>query len=193
MKIIELIINETEGLMGVEAMSVVQHPAIESNFITLKKDLRLMKDYKTELKVDEEKRLLMGPALIPNKLIYRNDDNGEYYIYFTAETVRKASQLFFQASKQNNATREHEKVIEGMTVVESWVKEDMDRDKSAIYELKDPVETWMISMKCDNDEVWNDAKEGKLKGFSIEAYFADKYQAPSEQGLIEQIKKILEE
>jgi len=192
MKIIELIINETEDLMGVEAMSVVEHPAIESNFITLNK--QKLQKYDVKLAVDEERRLLMGPALIPNKLIYRNDEmNGEYYIYFSTDTVKKASQLFLQAGNQGKATQEHERDIEGLTVVESWLKEDMVHDKSAIHGLEDPLGTWMICQKVDNDEVWEDAKSGKVKGFSIEAYFADRYEQPNEQGLLEQIKKILDD
>ena len=193
MKIIELIINELEDIMGVEAMSVVEHPAIESNFLALSKVA------KVELKtIDAEKRLLLGAALIPNKPIYRNDDiNGEYYIYFSKKTVSQASQLFLKQGNQKNATIEHERVIDGMTVVESWLKEDETHDKSVKYGIDAPIGTWFISMKVDNDEVWEQVKLGKIKGFSIEAYFADKYQTPKDQGLmeemsiIEQIKKIL--
>jgi len=195
MKIIELIINELEDIMGVEAMSVVEHPAIESNFLALSKEV------KVELKtIDAEKRLLMGAALIPNKPIYRNDDiNGEYYIYFSKKTVSQASQLFLKQGNQKNATIEHERAIDGMTVVESWLKEDDTHDKSVKYGLEAPVGTWFISMKVDNDEVWEQVKLGKVKGFSIEAYFADKFQTPKDQGLkdelsiIEEIKKILED
>lgn len=193
MKIIELIVDETDLQMGVQALSVVEYPAIESNFIALSKDEKLLKDYKIELKaVNEEKRILMGPALIPNKLIYRADESGEYYIYFSKDTVKKASQLFLKAGNQNNATEEHEKVVQGMTVVESWIKEDMNHDKSAKYGLQDPVGTWMVSMKADNEEVWQKAKEGKIKGFSVEAYFADKYQSPQEKGVEDDLSNMLD-
>ena len=188
MKIIELIINELDDLMGVEAMSVVEHPAIESNWIALNKE------FKVELKVDEEKKLLLGAALIPNKPIYRNDQaNGEYYIYFSRDTVRKASQMFLKAGNQSKATIEHDRQIEGMTVVESWLKEDEVHDKSLKYQIEAPIGTWFIAMKVENEEIWEQVKLGKIKGFSIEAYFADKYETPKEQGLIEQIKKILED
>jgi hypothetical protein len=203
MKIVELILDES-GELGVEALSAVEYPAIESNFITLSADQKLLKDYKVELKaVNEEKRILMGPALIPNKLIYRNDEQGEYYIYFSKETVKKASQLFLKAGNQNNATVEHERIVEGMHVVESWIKEDAEKDKSAIYGLTDPVGTWMVSMKAENDEVWELAKQGKVKGFSVEAFFADKYQTkepilnkqPDEdlQAMLDFIKEILQD
>ena len=90
MRIVELIIDEKDDTSGIEAVSVVENPAIESDFIALKK-------HEIELKeVDAEKRILMGAALIPNKQIYRkNDKNEEYYIYFSEATVRKASELFF--------------------------------------------------------------------------------------------------
>jgi hypothetical protein len=119
----------------------------------------------------------MGAALVPNKQIYRrNDKNEEYHIYFSKDTVRKASELFLMRANQNNATYEHDKKLSGMSVVESWIIEDEKKDKSAKYGFNLPVGTWMISMKVNNDEVWKDVKEGKVKGFSIEGYFADKYE-----------------
>ena len=169
MRIVELIIDDKDETSGIDAVSVVSSPAIEENFIALNK-------HEVELKkIDEEKRLLMGAALIPNKQIYRvNDKKEEYYIFFSEQTVRKASELFLKRSNQNNATYEHKNKLSGMSVVESWIIEDTKQDKSAKYGFELPVGTWMISMKVDNDEVWNDVKEGKVKGFSIEGYFADK-------------------
>jgi Na+-transporting NADH:ubiquinone oxidoreductase subunit NqrC len=190
MKIIELIIDEKDEMSGIEAVSVVHSPAIEENFVALKK-------HELELKtVDKEKRILMGAALIPNKHIYRvNEQNEEYYIYFSSDTVRKASELFLMRSNQNNATLEHESKLQGMSVVESWIIEDEKKDKSNLYGFSLPKGTWMISMKVNNDKIWNDVKEGKVKGFSIEGYFADKLemslQEIEEAELIEQIKKII--
>lgn len=189
MKIIELIIDEKDSMSGIDAVSVVESPAIEENFIHLSK-------HEIELKeVDQEKRILMGAALVPNKQIYRrNAKNEEYYIYFSEETVRKASELFLMNSNQNNATYEHDKKLEGMSVVESWIIEDEKQDKSAKYGFSLPKGTWMISMKVNNDEVWKDVKAGKVKGFSIEGYFADKLemsQMSEEDLLIEKIKEII--
>jgi len=170
MRIVELIIDEKDDESGISAVSVVESPAIESDFLALKK-------HEIELKeVDAEKRILMGAALIPNKQIYRkNDKNEEYYIYFSEETVRKASELFFMNSNQNNATLEHKDKIEGMSVVESWIVEG-SHDKSMNYGFNFPKGTWVISMKVNNDEIWNKVKLGEVKGFSIEGYFADKYE-----------------
>ena len=191
MRIVELIIDDKDETSGIDAVSVVSSPAIEENFIALNK-------HEVELKkIDEEKRLLMGAALVPNKQIYRVNDKTkeEYYIYFSEQTVRKASELFLKRSNQNNATYEHKDKLSGMSVVESWIIEDTKQDKSAKYGFELPVGTWMISMKVDNDEVWNDVKEGKVKGFSIEGYFADKYEMKAELSndelLIEAIKEII--
>ena len=190
-KVIELVLEETEGLNGINAISIVEHPAIEENFITL------AKEYEVEFKAqDEEKRILMGAALIPNKKIYRvNAKKEEYYIYFSEDTVRQAMELFFKNGNQSNATYEHKDAVKGMTVVESWLIEDPKSDKSQLYGFNLPKGTWMISMKVDNDEVWQDVKAGKVKGFSIEGYFADKLEMSLEQNkrneIIEQLKNLL--
>jgi len=190
MKIIELVIDENDEMSGIDAVSVVKSPAIEENFIALQK-------HELELKkIDEEKRVLMGAALVPNKQIYRvNEKKEEYYIYFSEQTVRKASELFLMRSNQNNATYEHKDKLEGLSVVESWIIEDEKQDKSRKYGFSLPVGTWMISMKVNNDEVWNDVKEGKVKGFSIEGYFADKYEMSlkqtEEETLLNAIRKII--
>lgn len=189
-KIIELIIDEKDKMSGIDAVSVVHSPAIEENFIALNK-------HEIELKeIDTEKKILMGAALIPDKQIYRRNEKGdEYYIFFSQETVRKASELFLMNSNQNNATYEHDQKLKGLSVVESWIIEDSKTDKSRLYGFDLPKGTWMISMKVNNDDVWNDVKSGKVKGFSIEGYFADKLemnmQEQEEQELLAKIKDII--
>lgn len=173
MDIIELFINEDDEVSGIEAISVVENPAIESDFIALKNQ-----EFKLA-EVDKEKRILMGAALIPNKPIYRQSEETEYYIYFSKNTVRKASELFFIKGNQNNATLEHQLELKGLTAVESWIVES-EQDKSRMYNLNVPIGTWMVSMKVNNDEVWKSVKAGELKGFSIEGYFADKLERPNE-------------
>ena len=189
MRIVELVLNEDDDNAGIDAVSVVENPAIEENWVALKK-------HEIELKtIDEEKRLLMGAALVPKKQIYRRNEktNEEYYIFFSKDTIRKASQLFLKSSNQNNATIEHTKKIEGMTVVESWIVEDTKKDKSALYGFNAEVGTWFITMKVDNEEVWNKVKEKEIKGFSIEGYFAEKVEANKQltnEEIIEEIKSL---
>ena len=169
MKTIELYIDEENEFSGIEAISVVENPAIEEDFIALKKQQVKLAE------VDREKRILMGAALIPNKKILRTNGEEEYNIFFSEDTVRKASELFLSRGKQNNSTLEHDVKLNGLSVVESWIIEDKKKDKSRKYGFSLPVGTWMVSVKVNNDEIWNDfVKEGKVKGFSIEGFFADK-------------------
>jgi hypothetical protein len=167
MKFFELVLDEEKLLHGVDAISIVEHPAIEEDFITLSKD------YKFEFKeVDNEKRILMGAAMIPEKPIYRRDGEEEYYVFFTKETIQRAAELYLTNGKQGNATLEHQAKLTGLTLVESWIIEDSQKDKSAAYGLEYPVGTWMVSMKVNNDDVWEEyVKEGRVKGFSIEGWF----------------------
>ena len=195
MRIVELVIDENDETSGIEAISVVETPAIEENFVALNKHELQLKE------VNKEKRILMGAALIPDKSIYRRNDKGEeYYIYFSKDTVRKASELFFKRTNHKNATYEHKQPIEGMTIVESWIVENTKQDKSALYGLNLPVGTWAVSMKVDNDEIYEKAKNGEVKGFSIEGYFADKLDMSSQtieeyerQLTIEELKEIISE
>ena len=189
MRIEELILSDDD--LGIEAISVVEHPAIEEDFIALKsEEIKLAE-------VDKEKRILLGALLIPNKPIYRRNGEDEWYIYFSKDTVRKASELYLMKGNQNNSTMEHQYALNGLTLVESWIIEDQDKDKSAFYGMSLPVGTWMGAVKVNNDEVWNEyVKTGKVKGFSIEGYFANKSQERETQDneadkLLSKIKDIL--
>lgn len=178
MKAIELVLTDNARYNGVDTISIVSDPAIEEDFVALKRATK-QEPFHTqkaiELSVqDEEKRLLVGPALVPNKPIYRNDEE-EYYIFFSKDTIRKASQLFLKKGHQNSTSLEHDQRLKGLHVVESWIVEDEEKDKSLLYGMKPPVGTWMLSVKVDNEDVWKEqVKTGKVKGFSIEGYFIDK-------------------
>ena len=170
MNILELVIDEEAELYGIDAISLVEQPAIESDFIAMNAQLL---QFKTQ---DQEKRIVMGAALIPDKPIYRKNGEEEYYVYFSKKTVRRAMELYFKNGNQANATLEHEHTLNGLHVVESWIVEG-EQDKSRMYGLDVPVGTWMVSMKVENDAIWEKfVKEGSVKGFSIEGYFANKYE-----------------
>ena len=170
MKLYELLIDENDQfLSGVHALSIVENPAIQSDFIALG-------DQKPVLlaEVNKDKQILMGAALIPDKPIYRKDGDEEYYVYFSKETIAKTAEAFFRNNNQNNATLEHSEVLENMTVFESWIVEDPEFDKSKKYGLEVPEGTWMVSMKVDDKDVWdNYVKDNKVFGFSIEGKFAN--------------------
>ena len=192
MKVVELILDDEQENF-IEAISVVEHPAIEEDFVALKSH-----EIKFE-KVDTEKRLLMGPILIPNKPIFRKNAEEEYYIYFNRDTVRKASQLYLKQSNQHRATLEHEQKINGLTLVESWILEDKKNDKSNMFNMDLPLGTWVGAIKVDNDEIWNEyVKTGKVKGFSIEGFFSEKENVETteedfEEIVLEELKSIFEE
>ena len=170
MKLYELLIDENDQfLSGVHALSIVENPAIQSDFIALgdQKPILLAE-------VNKDKQILMGAALIPERPIYRKDGDEEYYVYFSKETIAKTAEAFFRNNNQNNATLEHAEVLENMTVFESWIVEDPEFDKSKKYGLEVPEGTWMVSMKVDDKDVWdNYVKDNKVFGFSIEGKFAN--------------------
>ena len=177
MKIVELIIDEEDEFGGIDAISLVERPAIEENFVALKDQ----KEVKLKA-IDKDKRIILGALLVPNKTIYRKEGKDEYYIYFSKETVKKASELFLMNGKQNNATLEHKFDIEGLTLVESWIVENKEKDKSAIYGMDVKVGTWMGAVKVNNEDIWQDfVKTGDVKGFSIEGFFLDKEERPKEK------------
>lgn len=188
MEIIEMFIDEQDNESGLEAVSVVEHPAIELDFIALKKENEVQL-----AEVSKERRILMGVALVPNKPIYRKDGDREFYIYFSKETLVIALKRFFKNKFQSNVTEEHQKKVDGCYIYEAWIKEDDTHDKSVKYGLSAPIGSIIVTMAVDNDDIYQKAKDGTLKGFSIEGYFTDtiKMSKDEDELLIEQIKEVL--
>ena len=190
-KIVELVIADDSQELAIDAISLVNSPAIEQDFVFFGKE----KNNLTFAKVDEEKRMLVSPALIPNKQIFRYDPNtdSEYYVYFSPETVRKASELYLKHNNHHKATYEHKDRVSGVLTVESWIKEG-DSDKSKMYGYDLPNGTWFVKMKIENEDLWNKIKEGELKGLSIEGYFTNKFEEmQKKEPTTEEIKTALKE
>ena len=146
------------------AISLVEFPAIESDFVALEKQ--------EEVKVmlaNEERHMVYGAALIPDKDIYRNDGEKEYYINFTKESISKMSQDFMKEYRQHEVTLDHEDIANEICVVESWLVEDPYKDKANALGINVPEGTWMVGMKVNNLEAWERVREGSLKGFSVES------------------------
>ncbi len=171
MRTVELLIDEEQEDFGVEAISLVKFPAIEENFVYFNKEQKL-----TLAKIDEERQLLIGPALIPEKMIPRYDEQNqeEFEVYFSKETVEQAAELFMRQKRNDEYTVEHKSKVDGLSIFESWIVADKDNDKASLYGFNVPVGTWMVSVKVHNSEVWMDVKDKKYRGFSIEGYFIDK-------------------
>jgi hypothetical protein len=195
-RIVELVIQDDNQELAIDAISLVSAPAIEQDFVFMKKK---EKSNLTLAKVDEEKRMLISPALIPNKNIVRYDANtdSEYYVWFSKETVRKASELYLKHNNHHKATYEHQDRVSGVLTIESWIKEG-DMDKSKLYGFDLPNGTWFVKMKIDNEELWQDIKSKKIKGLSIEGYFTDKFEAmqkrkPTDLEILSALNEIIKE
>jgi len=143
--------------------------------------------------IDEEKRVVLGPLMIPNKFILRRDENGEpYYIYFSRKTIRKMAEKFFKMNNHNNTDINHdENVVTENTLVESWISESMQYDKSNKYGYMLPPGTWFVSYKINDDETWGKIKSGELKGFSLAGGFISKMKVVNPEATLNEIKNIL--
>lgn len=151
------------------AVSLVDAPAIESNYQYFSKE----KPRYVSLESDE-KRLVIGAALIPDLDIYRYDEwtGEEFYINFSRKCIENLADKFMKENRGHNWTLDHERTAEGIYVFESWIKEDMERDKSVALGLPAdlPVGTWFLSARINDNETWERVKDGRWHGFSVEAF-----------------------
>lgn len=164
MELREFIIDE-EGKLGVSAVALVESPATQVLFQTFNESKRIV--------FNEEQRIITGVAMVPDLPIYRRDESGEYYGKFSKETVERIAINFFKNQFQNNVNKEHDsnQMIQGVHVFESFIVNEK-RGVMAPSWQKDAVEgTWFLSYKIENDKVWEDAKKGVFKGFSVEGDF----------------------
>ena len=148
---------------GVKIISLVEFPALKRNFIQLSEEVKLS--------LNDEKKELLGVALIPDMPIYRRDERGEYYITFSAESIRKIAIDFYRKLNVNMADVEHNHNIEnGITYFQSMI---IDKENgicpAAFKDL--PNGTWIVGCKVENDKVWEAVKSGEVKGFSIDGCF----------------------
>lgn len=146
------------------AISLVEAPAIESEFVALAKE-----EEKQVFLESNERHMVYGAALIPDMDIYRNDGEHEYYISFSKESIEKMSQDFMKEYRQYEVKTDHEDVANEVCVVESWLVSDAYKDKSNALGINVPEGSWMVGMKVNNIETWDRIKAGELKGFSVES------------------------
>ena len=189
MKIIELVLDG-EDVFGIDAISLVENPATKELFIAFEDQ-----EVKEEVKfaqVDAEKRILLGAVLIPDMPTYRKDEkHGEYYIFMSKSTVRESAERYMRQHIQEETILQHKEKVEDCCVVESWIKEG-NYDKSMNYGLDYPEGTWVVAMKVSQD-IWdNHVKTGEVKGFSIEAGYANRMQM-KKLDLYSELEEILKE
>ena len=150
-----------------EAISMVTEPAIESDFVFFSKD----KDIVKEAFSSDEKHMVYGAVLRPDFPIYRYDGENEYYLEFTSESIERMARDYMMNYRQGNVTIQHEEYANEVFMVESWIKQDMDKDKSVSVGLDKslPIGTWFCGFYVNNNDIWERIKSGELKGFSVEA------------------------
>ena len=183
----ELIIEGEED--EVYAISMVSEPAIEAGWVAFDKEQVQFQA------VDNDKRLVLGPILVPDKRILRIDGEGKpYHVFLSAPTIKKLSEKYLQNKYTDKVTVEHQKSISDVSLVESWIVESRTKDKSAVYGLSLAPGTWAGTMKVNNEKLWQDfVKTGKLTGFSIEGLFSHQLvEAAKENYLFKDIDELTE-
>jgi hypothetical protein len=175
----------TDEIDGVYKISLVDNPAIESDFVLFNED-----EKKTYTFSNDEKHVIMGPVMIPDMPIYRNDNGFEFYVTFSKETIEKSMQLFFKNGFQANVSVDHEYDVKDIYVFESYIVDP--ENGIAPKELDIPAGSWVVAMKCDNEELWDTLKNTDLlHGFSIEtintAVKMSKQEKPEQ---VEDVKKL---
>ena len=195
MKIIELTIDEKNSTSKFEAISLVEEPAIEINFVALSKKPKIRFE-KLSTVVAGDKQLLFGPFMTPNKMILRKEPDGTLYqVYFSKDTVEKCSQLYMRNSQQFSL--DHENYISDVKIVENWIVRNPEMDTSSHFGFSNlPQGTWFGGVKIENKDIWNRIKTGELKGFSIEGFFVENMskicmeQEITDEYILNEVKKI---
>lgn len=174
MRLYELIIQD-ENIDEVFAISMVDNPAIEAFGTYFHKE-------EVQFAEMKEEGLFIAPILIPNKRILRVDGSGvPYEVYFSPETIKRLSQMYLEKKYQDSVTLEHDMKVDGITLVESWLVESASKDKSALYNLKAPVGSWVGTFKIDNEEMKEKFRKGEVRAVSIEGVFEHMERTPKEQ------------
>jgi hypothetical protein len=183
------IVEDLESNVEVDFVALVDRPAIEKAFLAFN-EARI--SFAIE---DEEERIVSGALMLADTPIYRNDGNGEYYVVFTKDTIKKIAQKYFKKGYQNNVNLMHDsgQVMEGVTMFESWIVDEKRGIKpmKGFEDVKDG--SWFGSFKVENEDVWNMIKEGKVKGFSVEGIFNYVKDKSKEEQMMASIIEILEQ
>jgi hypothetical protein len=166
--VFELVINPDESSDAeVSFVALVDKPAIEKNFLAFNA-------IPLQFAVNDEKRIISGPAMVAESLIYRRDEQGEYNVFFSAATIKEIALKFFKKDYQKNLNLFHDPSLplNGVTIFESFIS-DKERGIQPMKGFEDlPDGSWFISAKVENDEVWAKIKSGEVKGFSVEGIFS---------------------
>ena len=160
--VIELKIDEANDSF-VSAIALVENPAIESDFIAFNRV-----EY---FALNDEKQELLGAAMIPDKPIYRNSDSGGFYAVFKKDTIRQISQVYAQKGLFNSTNIEHTATPADSYVFQSYIV-DTAKGINAPNGIENIDGSWVVGVKVNSNSVWQDIKNGTIKGFSVEGIFS---------------------
>ena len=167
-EVFEIVINDHDE-SGVDYIALVDEPAIMKNFMAFNKQDKIQ--FKA---ADEDKRLIIGAAMIPDLKIFRTDpQRGDFYVYFSKDTIRQINQKYHRKGFERNVNLMHDKDqhADGVYYVGGFITDDKMGLKDP-EGFDNPEGTWYVIMKVDNDELWNNfIKTGEFKGFSVEGLF----------------------
>jgi hypothetical protein len=174
----EIIIDENDNT-GISLISLVEEPAIVMKGMLFSEEKTMM-SFK---EIDDEKQQIVGPALIPNMKIYREDEKyGQYYVVFTKETIEKMVEKFNKYGSNRRINIDHSNQMVDGFIMEDWIVEDPVYDKSRKYGFEVPVGTYMIKVKIEDKDFWqSEVKENGKFGFSIEGLLGQQLVSLSKQ------------
>ena len=175
--IFNIVLGDAEGI---QVMSLVDCPAVESNFLAFEEQ------HKINFSVNDEEHIVFGVALRADYPIYRCDRNGEYYVVFTKEVIKQLYEKFLTENLMNNVNLNHDKETKGVYLIQSFIK-DTEKGINPVG-FEDVADgSWFCAYKVNNEEVWNEIKQGKFNGFSVEVFCDLERTVEEEKDLIDEI------
>ena len=179
----EIVIDEFDET-GISLISLVDNPAIMVKGMAFNNNS--MMSFK---QVDDDKQIIIGPALIPDMKIYREDDKfGQYYVTFSKETIAKMVEKFNKYGSNRKINIDHSNMMVDAFIIEDWLTEDLVYDKSRKYGIEVPIGTYMIMVKIEDKEFWkNEVKDNGKFGFSIEGMLGQQLVSLSKEASIDDL------
>lgn len=179
----ELTIDESDGI---QFISIVDRPAIQSNFLCFVDNAKY--DFSV---TDPDKHLVSGLAMIPDLPIYRQNEQGEFYVVFTTDTIKKLAEKFFNEQRTLSVNIQHQQPTNDVVIIESYFI-DHKRNIVPIEFADAPDGSWYVTMKINNETLWQSIKDGQFTGFSVEGFFDIKDIEVPPSPTVNEIKQIEE-
>ncbi len=125
---------------------------------------------------EDDQMIITGPAMLPDSMIARRDEKGNaFHVFFSKETIKKIAGKFLEDNNAHKTDINHDdNIVQENTLLESWIVEDTEKDKSSLLGYELPVGSWMVSYKINNEDTWNKIKNKELTGYSVTGSFIEK-------------------